>query len=30
MYTRYYDPNIFMNTLEGIDLDNNVIASYYM
>ncbi len=30
MYKRYYDPNIFLNMLDGIDLDNHVIASYYM
>jgi len=30
MYKRYYDPHIFLNTLDGIDLDNYVIASYYM
>jgi len=30
MYTRYYDPEIFCNMLDGIDLDTHVIASYYM
>ncbi len=27
---RYYDPEIFHQTLDGIDLDNHVIASYYL
>ncbi|MBI2841829.1 MAG: hypothetical protein HYX78_00345 [Armatimonadetes bacterium] len=30
MYERYYDPQIFVQTLDGIDLDNHVVASYYM
>jgi len=30
MYTRYYDPEIFHNMLDGIDLDTHVVASYYM
>jgi 2,3-diketo-5-methylthiopentyl-1-phosphate enolase len=27
---RYYDPEIFLQMLDGIDLDNHVIASYYL
>jgi 2,3-diketo-5-methylthiopentyl-1-phosphate enolase len=27
---RYYDPAIFQQMLDGIDLDNHVIASYYL
>ncbi len=27
---RYYDPQIFQQTLDGVDLDNHVIASYYL
>jgi len=27
---RYYDPEIFLQTLDGIDLDNHVVASYYL
>jgi len=27
---RYYDPEIFHQMLDGIDLDNHVIASYYV
>jgi 2,3-diketo-5-methylthiopentyl-1-phosphate enolase len=27
---RYYDPEIFHQMLDGIDLDNHVIASYYL
>ncbi len=27
---RYYDPEIFLQTLDGIDLDNHVIASYLL
>lgn len=27
---RYYDPEIFHQTLDGIDLDNHVVASYYL
>ena len=30
MYTPYYDPEIFQNMLDGIDLDTHVVASYYM
>ena len=28
--TRYYDPEIFLQMLDGIDLDNHVVASYYL
>ncbi len=27
MYTRYYDPNIFLHTLDGIDRSNYLIAT---
>jgi len=27
---RYYDPEIFLQVLDGIDLDEHVIASYYL
>ena len=27
---RYYDPEIFHQCLDGIDLDNHVVASYYL
>ena len=27
---RYYDPEIFLQTFDGVDLDNHVVASYYM
>ena len=27
---RYYDSEIFHQMLDGIDLDNHVIASYYL
>ncbi|MFH2068846.1 MAG: RuBisCO large subunit C-terminal-like domain-containing protein [Candidatus Omnitrophota bacterium] len=30
MYTRYYDPEIFVQTFDGIDKDNYVIATYYL
>ncbi len=30
MYTRYYDPEIFIQMLDGIDLDDHVVASYYL
>ncbi len=30
MYTRYYDPNIFVQTLDGIDRTNHLVATYYM
>lgn len=30
MHTPYYDPEIFQNMMDGIDLDTHVVASYYM
>ena len=27
---RIYDPNIFVQTLDGIDLTNYIMATYYM
>ena len=27
---RFYDPEIFLQMLDGIDLDNHVVASYYL
>ena len=27
---RYHDPEIFLQMLDGIDLDNHVVASYYL
>ncbi len=27
---RYYDPEIFLQTFDGIDLDNHMVASYYL
>jgi hypothetical protein len=30
MYTRYYNPEIFVQTFDGIDRDNYVVATYYM
>ena len=27
---RYYDPEIFHQTLDGIDLDDHIVASYYL
>jgi 2,3-diketo-5-methylthiopentyl-1-phosphate enolase len=27
---RYYDPEIFLQMLDGIDLDNHIVASYYL
>lgn len=30
MVERIYDPIIFQNTLDGIDIENNIIATYYM
>jgi len=27
---RFYDPEIFLQTFDGIDLDNHVVASYYL
>jgi len=30
MYTRYYDPEIFVQTLDGLDRANHIVATYYM
>ena len=30
MYTRYYDPNIFVQTFDGIDRTNHLVATYFM
>ena len=30
MYTRYYDPEIFINCFEGIDRTNHIVATYFM
>jgi 2,3-diketo-5-methylthiopentyl-1-phosphate enolase len=30
MYTRYYDPDIFQHTLDGIDRSTHIVATYYM
>ncbi len=30
MYTRYYDPEIFVQTLDGIDRDSHIVATYFM
>jgi 2,3-diketo-5-methylthiopentyl-1-phosphate enolase len=30
MYTRYYDPEIFLQTFDGIDRTNHIVATYYM
>jgi 2,3-diketo-5-methylthiopentyl-1-phosphate enolase len=30
MYTRYYDPEIFVNCFEGIDRTNHIVATYFM
>ena len=30
MYTRYYDPEIFVQTFDGIDRTNHIVATYYM
>ena len=27
---RYYDPEIFLQMLDGIDWDNHIVASYYL
>jgi len=27
---RYYDPEIFHQTFDGIDLDEHIVASYYL
>jgi 2,3-diketo-5-methylthiopentyl-1-phosphate enolase len=30
MYTRYYEPEIFVQTLDGIDRTNHIVATYHM
>ena len=30
MYTRYYQPEIFINTFDGIDRANHIVATYFM
>ncbi len=30
MYTRYYDPEIFVQTFDGIDRANHIVATYFM
>ena len=30
MYTRYHDPEIFVQTLDGIDRTNHIVATYFM
>lgn len=30
MYTRYYDPEIFVQTFDGIDRTNHIVATYFM
>ncbi len=30
MYTRYYNPEIFLQTFDGIDRANHIVATYYM
>jgi 2,3-diketo-5-methylthiopentyl-1-phosphate enolase len=30
MYTRYYQPEIFVNTFDGIDRANHIVATYFM
>ena len=30
MYTRYYNPEIFVQSLDGIDRKNHIVATYYM
>ncbi len=30
MYTRYYQPEIFLHALDGIDRANHIVATYYM
>ena len=30
MFERYYDPEIFIQTLDGIDRKNHIVATYYM
>jgi 2,3-diketo-5-methylthiopentyl-1-phosphate enolase len=30
MYTRYYQPEIFLHTFDGIDRTNHIVATYFM
>jgi 2,3-diketo-5-methylthiopentyl-1-phosphate enolase len=30
MFTRYYDPDIFVHCLDGIDRSNHIVATYFM
>ena len=30
MYSRYYDPEIFVQTLDGIDRTSHIVATYFM
>ena len=30
MFKRYYDPEIFVQTLDGIDRSNHIVATYFM
>ena len=30
MFERYYDPEIFVQTFDGIDRDKYIVATYYM
>ena len=30
MFTRYYDPEIFVQTLDGLDRANHIVATYFM
>ena len=30
MYSRYYDPDIFVQSLDGIDRANHIVATYFM
>jgi hypothetical protein len=30
VFKRYYDPEIFVQTLDGIDRANHIVATYFM
>ena len=30
MYTRYYQPEIFLHTFDGVDRANHIVATYFM
>jgi hypothetical protein len=30
VFTRYHDPEIFVQTLDGIDRSNHIVATYFM